>query len=113
MAIRNWCANYSGSWDVSPAGANTGYYPLVSSGKEGTTACHFGVIGGGTLTFVGSNDVRKWARESLDRFTRDFNGVHRVRSYGAVANLGSQCSGVRPAGLRWKLDTLQGIQTRY
>ncbi|KAJ4993162.1 hypothetical protein SVAN01_01514 [Stagonosporopsis vannaccii] len=108
MAVRDWCANNPGNWDVFPSDrlGNTGYYPLVSSGAAGTTACHFAVIADGALTAVGSEDVRDWAREALNRFTRSFNGVYRVRAYGST----QLCSGVRPRSLRWKLDTLQGIQ---
>ena len=106
-AVRDWCANNPGNWEVfSQDNPHPGYYPLVSSGKAGTTACHFAVKGGNGLTSIGSNDVRDWARESLNRYTRNFNGVHRVRSYGNV----NGCNGVRPGTLRWMLDTLQGIQ---
>lgn len=108
MAVRDWCANNPGHWDVFPGDTlgGRGYYPLVSSGAAGTTACHFAVNGDGALTAVGSTDVRDWVNESLNRFTGNFNGVFRVRSYGTT----QICSGVRPRSLRWMLDTLQGIQ---
>lgn len=106
MAVRDWCANNPGNWDIFPLDGTSGYYPLVSSGATGTTACHFAVTADGALTAVGTDDVRDWARESLDRFTRNFNGVYRVRSYGNTQS----CEGVRPRSLKWKLDTLQGIQ---
>ncbi|KAJ8118113.1 hypothetical protein OPT61_g846 [Boeremia exigua] len=107
-AVRDWCANNPGNWDIFhlDVGTTGGYYPLVSSGKTGTTACHFAVDAYGALTSVGSEDVRDWARESLNRFTRSFNGVYRVRSYGTT----QFCTGVRSQTLKWKLDTLQGIQ---
>jgi len=108
MAVRDWCNNNPGVWAVFPldTGVPGGYYPLVSSGATGTTACHFAVDGYGALTQIGTDDVRDWTKESLDRFTRSFNGVYRVRSYGNTAG----CLGVRPGNMRWMLDTLQGIQ---
>ncbi|KAJ4983401.1 hypothetical protein SVAN01_11093 [Stagonosporopsis vannaccii] len=107
MAIRDWCNNNPGAWDIFPAdGGVPGYYPLVSSGATGTTACHFAVNGGGALETVGTEDVREWVNESLNRYTQNHNGVYRVRSYGKSA----VCTGVRPVSLRWMLDTLQGIQ---
>lgn len=84
----------------------------MSSGKAGTTACHFGVYGRGALEAVGSYDVRDWVKASLDRYTRNFDGTYRVRARGEITReTGGLCrNGVRPQGLYWKLDTLQGIQ---
>ncbi|KAI6350064.1 hypothetical protein MCOR25_010611 [Pyricularia grisea] len=105
-AVRDWCASNPGNWAVFPQdGSPTRFYPLISSGRAGTTACHFAVRADGALTQIGSDDVRDWARESLNRYRRTFNGVERVRSYGSTAT----CIGVRPRTLWWKLDTLQGI----
>ena len=60
--VRDWCANNPGNWEVfSYDNPNPGYYPLVSSGKAGTTACHFAVSGGNGLTSIGTDDVRDWA----------------------------------------------------
>jgi hypothetical protein len=110
QAIRDWCAQNPGSWEVFPLDGfydnGAGYYPLISSGKAGTTACHFGVRGGCALTAVGTRDVDEWVKESLSRYKRTYDGVERVRSYGDVTG----CKGVRPGTTRWKLDTLQGIQ---
>lgn len=115
MAIRDWCASNPGVWAVFPGDGfdgRGGYYPLVSSGKAGTTACHFAVVARGALEAIGSYDVRDWARAALDRYTRGFDGVYRVRARGKVTReTGRQCqNGVRPQGVHWKLDTLQGIQ---
>lgn len=110
QAIRDWCAQNPGSWEVFPQDGfydnGVGYYPLISSGKSGTTACHFGVRAGGALNAIGTEDVGGWVKESLSRYKRTFNGVERVRSYGDVTS----CKGVRPGTTRWKLDTLQAIQ---
>jgi hypothetical protein len=114
MAIRDWCSQNPGSWNVYPADGidpqtGKGWYPLVSSGKAGTTACHFGVRGSGALNVVGTYDVRDWAKDALDRYSREFSGVHRVRASGSTS-ASNPCDGVRPGSLQWKLDTLQGIQ---
>lgn len=107
MAIRDWCNRNPGAWDIFPQDDGApGYYPLVSSGAAGTTACHFAVRGGGALDTVGTEDVRDWVNESLNRYERGYNGVYRVRSYGRAG----PCTGVRPGIVSWMLDTLQGIQ---
>jgi hypothetical protein len=107
MAIRDWCKNNPGAWSVFPYDSDLpSFYPLVSSGKTGTTACHFAVVGSGALDTVGTEDVRDWVNESLDRYTQNYDGVYRVRSYGKSGI----CTGVRPGNVRWMLDTLQGVQ---
>lgn len=104
-AVRDWAANNRGHWEVFGGMFQTRFYPLVSSGKAGTTACHFAIQHNGAMGAVGNTDVRDLVNDSLNRYKRDFGGVWRVRAYGRT-----RCNGVRVGDTDWRLDTLQGIQ---
>jgi hypothetical protein len=65
-----------------PALAPGRYHP---GGKTGITVCHLAIISGGALESAGGDDVRGGVRESLNRVTRNFDGVYRAQRDFATA----------------------------
>lgn len=104
-AVRDWAASNKGRWNLKWDSITPGQYrSLVHSKKDGATTCHFAVYHDAWAVRIGNADVREFVQESLNKYSRSYDGVWRVRARGSA-----DCDGdlVKDgsAELKWKLDS--------
>lgn len=57
---------------------------LIKTTPGGTGACAFWVRHGAFAARIGNTDMRDLIRDSLSKFTKNFNGVYRMRARGVA-----------------------------
>lgn len=83
MAIQEWARTNKGYWSIGWKSITPNKYrALLSSRKSGTTQCLFGVYHTAWEVRIGNSDIYDLIRDSLAKYSRSYNGVWRVRSWG-------------------------------
>ncbi|KAK6352059.1 hypothetical protein TWF718_005208 [Orbilia javanica] len=102
-AIKAWADSHKGLFSIGWQAITTGQYKaLLYSSNDGATTCLFGVYHTAWKVRIGNTDISDLIRDSLNKYTRSYNGVYRVRAWG-YADCDGDLVQNGSAELRWKL----------
>ncbi|KAK6360100.1 hypothetical protein TWF730_006254 [Orbilia blumenaviensis] len=82
-AIQEWARTNKGYWAIGWKSLTPNKYrALLRSRASGTTQCLFGVYHTAWEVRIGNSDIYDLIKDSLAKYSRQYNGVWRVRSWG-------------------------------
>ncbi|KAF6831083.1 hypothetical protein CMUS01_07503 [Colletotrichum musicola] len=79
-ALQDWANSHNGYFETALDLGSKMW--LIKS--PGGTPCAFWVRHGALAARIGNTDIRDLIRDSLNKYTRNFNGVYRVRARGVA-----------------------------